>query len=149
MAEELAKKVPIITFPTDTSLHEKKIGLYIDFYMNGMTLLHTKSYKITFVTAEYCISRKADSIIQELHTVTNVYKARGFNTNVYHWYNKLNIYALRYHIMPSSWNICAKGRHTPIIKNPLKPPSTESAVPHTQFHTKSITFLWQDHLWNA
>ena len=52
--------------------------------MNGITFLQKKSSKITLLTAENCISRIADKIIQEIHTVTNMYKARGLKINSYH-----------------------------------------------------------------
>ena len=51
--------------------------------MNGMPFPYIKSSKITFFAAENIISRSADKIIQELPTVNNIYKVRGFNITVY------------------------------------------------------------------
>ena len=65
-----AEKVPIIPLPTDISLHHKNIKLYFDFYMNIITFLYKKSYKITLLTAETFISKSVDTIIKKLHTVT-------------------------------------------------------------------------------
>ena len=80
-----------------------------------MPFLHTKSSKITFLTAENCISNIAVNIIKELQTVTNMYKARGFNIAVYNRNNKFNINAWKEHIRPENLNICAKWQHIPII----------------------------------
>ena len=102
------EKVPIILLPTDILLHHKNIGLYFDFYMNRMPLLHTKSYNITFLESEHCISTSADKIIKELHTVTNMYRERGFNIDVYHGINEFNINDFKERIRPASLNIYAK-----------------------------------------
>ena len=52
--------------------------------MNGMHFSHTKSYNITFLTSEDCISKSREENIKELNTVTNMYKARGFNIYLFH-----------------------------------------------------------------
>ena len=38
--------------------------VFLVFNMNGMPLLHTKSYEITFLTAEFFHSKSADKIIK-------------------------------------------------------------------------------------
>ena len=68
--------------------------------MNRMTFLHTKSPKITFLTSEHYTSRSTSNIIKELQTVTNMYKERGVNINLYHGENAFNINALRKYIRP-------------------------------------------------
>ena len=104
------KKVPIILLPTDISLHHKNIELYFDFLnMNGITFLHTKSSYTAFLTAEKYTSKRTYNIIKKIHTLMNTYKARGFNINVYHRDNELNINSLREHIMPKVLNIFKKG----------------------------------------
>ena len=86
-----SKKVPTIILPTDTSLHHNNIELYIYLLYDRIPFLHTKSSNITFLTSENCTSRSTYMIIQELHTVTNLYKAIFININVYHGYNEFNI----------------------------------------------------------
>ena len=79
----LAVKVTRILLPADILLHHTYIELYIDlFYINGIHFLHKKSCNITFLTAEIFSSKSADKIIQELHTVANMYTAIGFNISV-------------------------------------------------------------------
>ena len=74
-----------------------------------MPFLYTKSSTITFLTSENCISKSAENIIKELHTVTNMCKEIGFNLDIYNRSNKFNINSLRENIRPSSLNICTKG----------------------------------------
>ena len=88
--------------------------------MNGMPFLHTKSSKINFLPTENYTARSTDDIIKGIYAVTNIYKARGFNIDVYHGDNELNINTLRQHIRPESLNICAQGRQIPIIKISIK-----------------------------
>ena len=89
-------KVPIISLPADISIHHKDIKIRIDlFYINRLHFLHTKSFNITFLTEEISISRSTDKIIQELHTVANMNKSRGFNISVYHRDNEFDINDLR------------------------------------------------------
>ena len=83
--------------------------------MNGIPFLYTKSLKITFLAAENCISSSTDNIIQELHIVTNMYKAGGLNMNVYHGDNELKINALKDNSRPESLKICSQGQHILII----------------------------------
>ena len=52
--------------------------------MSGMPFLHKKPSNITFLTEENCISKSAYNITKELNTVTNIYKARGFNIDLLH-----------------------------------------------------------------
>ena len=47
-----------------------------------MPFLHTNLYKITFLTAEICISKSVDNIIKEFNTGTNLYKAISKDGNV-------------------------------------------------------------------
>ena len=101
-----------------TSQEHRNIHRFI--YANGMPFLHTKSSNINFLEGENFISGSADKIIQELHTVTNMYKVRGFNINICHGDNKFNINALRDHIRSASLNIFAQGRHITIIKRYIK-----------------------------
>ena len=63
--------------------------------MNGMTLLHTKSSKITFLTLEDCISKSTEKIIKELNTVNSMYKERVFIIEAFHGDNEFNLNALR------------------------------------------------------
>ena len=81
-------KVPIITLPAEIPLNHKDIELCIDlFYINIMPFLHKKSSKITCLTADNFISRSVEKLIQELHTVAEMYTKRGFNISVYHGKN--------------------------------------------------------------
>ena len=73
--------------------------------MNGIPFIHKKSPNITFLTSESCISKISDKITKELHTVTNMYKSRGININVYHGDKKFNKNDLRDHIRLVSLNI--------------------------------------------
>ena len=98
--------------------------------MNGMTFPHKKSSRINFLTVDNCTSKSAYNAIKELNTVNNMYNVRGFNIDVLHRDNKFNLNALREHIRPESLNICAKGRHTPIIDRPIKKSRKESAATH-------------------
>ena len=52
--------------------------------MNGMPFLHKNSSNINFLAAENFTSNGAENIIKEIHTVTNMYKLREFNKNLYH-----------------------------------------------------------------
>ena len=88
--------------------------------MNGIPFLHTKSSDITFLASDNCISNRAENIIKELHTVTNMYKEIGFNINVYHRYNKFKINSIRDQIRPASLNICAKLQHITIMEISIK-----------------------------
>ena len=63
--------------------------------MNGMPFLHTKSSYITLITVENFTSKIADNIIKELNTVNIMYKARGFNIDVFRGDKKFNLNALR------------------------------------------------------
>ena len=81
-----------------------------------MPFIHTKSSYIILLTVENFISSSTDNIIQELHIVTNMYKAGGLNMNVYHGDNELKINALRYNSRPESLKICSQGQHILIIK---------------------------------
>ena len=67
--------------------------------MNGMRYLH-KIHTISPYAQQKSSSRSVDKTIQELHTVTNMYKSRGFNINVYHGENEFNVNALKEHIRP-------------------------------------------------
>ena len=84
--------------------------------MNEITFLHTKSSKITFLTAENCNSKSADNIIKKLNSVNSMYNTRGFSIDILHRNNKFNLNALREHIRPESLNICEKGKHITIIE---------------------------------
>ena len=50
-----------------------------------MPFLHTKSSNITLPKEENYISKSADKIIKQLHTVTNIYKAICLIINLYDW----------------------------------------------------------------
>ena len=52
--------------------------------MNVIPFLYKNSSNITFFTAENFILKSTGKIIKELDTVTNMYKLRGFNVDVYH-----------------------------------------------------------------
>ena len=77
--------------------------------MNRIPFLHTNSSNITFLAAENCTSKITDNIIKDLNTSNIMYKARGFNIDVFHRYNKFNLNVLRDHTRPESLNICEKG----------------------------------------
>ena len=47
-----------------------------------MTFLHKKSSEIAFLTAENFSSKISDEILQEIHTLANMYTAR-YLTSVY------------------------------------------------------------------
>ena len=49
-----------------------------------------------------------------------MYKARGFNIDIFHEDNKFNLNALIEHIRPAGLNICAKGENIPIIKSSIQ-----------------------------
>ena len=51
-----------------------------------------------------------------MHTVTNMYKERGFNIDIYHGDNEFNINDLKECIRPASLNIYAKEQHITIIE---------------------------------
>ena len=115
------KRVTRVSLPTDIFLHNKNIKLYLGFFlMNGMSFLHIKPPRTTFLTEENCNSKIAGNIIKEFNTVNSMYKARGFNRSVIHGVNELNLNTLREHIRPASSNICTKGRHIPIIKRSIQ-----------------------------
>ena len=68
----------------------------------------TNFSNITFLTVKKIISKRAEKINKEINTVTNLYKASGFNMDVYLKDIEFNINALREHTMPEIFNICAK-----------------------------------------
>ena len=68
----------------------------------------TNLSNITFLTVKKFISKRAEKINKEINTVTNLYKASGFNMDVYLKDIEFNINALREHTMPEIFNICAK-----------------------------------------
>ena len=49
-----------------------------------------------------------------------MYKAIGFNIDVYNRDNKFNLNSFRDHIRPESFNIFEKGQHIPIIKRSIQ-----------------------------
>ena len=65
--------------------------------MNGITFLHTNTYKITFLTEENCISKSADNIIKYLNTLNSMHTARGSKIDIFHGYNDFNLNVFREH----------------------------------------------------
>ena len=101
-----AIKVSRTPLTANILLNHQDIEIYLGlFHTNEVPSLHTKSFKITFLTAEISSPRRAEKIIQELDTVANMYTAIGFNTIAYHRYNEFDINDLREHIRPASLNI--------------------------------------------
>ena len=112
-----SERVMKIPLPTDIFLNHKNIELYFNFfYMHEMPFLYINSSKITSLITENFILKSAYKMIKELHKITNMYKSRGFNIDVYHRDKKIDINDLREHISPASLDICEKGRHINIIE---------------------------------
>ena len=97
----------MVSLPTYILMHHNNIEIYFQ-YMNRIAFLHTKFFKITFLTAENCISKITDKIIKYLDIVTKMYKGRFFNKDMLHRDNNFNLNSLIEHISPASLNICAK-----------------------------------------
>ena len=49
-----------------------------------------------------------------------MYKARGFNIDVFHGDKDFNLNALKEHIRSASLNICAKGKHISIFESSIQ-----------------------------
>ena len=79
------EKIEKIPLPPMIAEHHLDAALAMDFFfINGNIFFHTKSYKIDFLTAQYCTSRSLKTIMTALETVINKYQCRSFKLTDYH-----------------------------------------------------------------
>ena len=74
------------------------------FYVDGHAFFVTKSSKVNFITAQYCVKRSKGQIINALDEAIHKYSARGFNVTAIHGDNKFNIKELKNHFAPYRGN---------------------------------------------
>ena len=106
------KKLPLPVSP-----QHQRITLFVDFfYINKLPFLHTTSEKINVFTVLPATSRSQNTIIQELRSVCELYKARGFKVTDCHGDNEFDIKSLKDEMKEVSFDICTKDEHVDEIE---------------------------------
>jgi len=80
----------------------------------------TKSSKVNFITAGYCVKRSKEQIINALDEVLHKYSARGINVTAIHGDNEFNIKELKNHFAPTLIHICGKEEHVGPIERAIR-----------------------------
>ena len=88
-----AEKVPRITLATYILPHHKNIELYLDFLYEQNNFPTSKVIQDHLPYSKKLYFKEHKNIIKEPHTVTNSYKPRVFNINVYHRDHEFNMNA--------------------------------------------------------
>ena len=91
---------------------------WIFFFANGNIFFHTKSYKVDFITAQYCSSRSLRTIITALEKVQHKNGSRGFIITDYHGDNEFDKSALKEFLEPALLHVYGRNEHVgPIACN--------------------------------
>ena len=82
-------KIVKVSLPHMVAQHHLKVSLSMDlFFANGIIFFHTKSYKLNFVSTQYCKSRSLKIIKAGLSIIQNKYKGRSFEIEDCHGDNE-------------------------------------------------------------
>ena len=113
------KKVTRVPLPTDILLHRNNIELYFECFIQMKCLSSIKSHPRSLSSQQKIVFQSADNIIKQLNTVNKMYKERGFNIDVIHGDNKLNLNYFREHIRTENLSIYAKRQHIHIFERSI------------------------------
>ena len=114
-------KIEKVALPLMIKQHHANVSLSMDFfYVNGHIFFHTKSHKVDFITAQYCLSRSLRTIITALAKVQHKYISRGFNITDYHGDNEFDKSALKEFLEPALLHIYGRNEHVGPIERSIR-----------------------------
>jgi len=125
-AQSSARGIQVDLPPTITN-ELKRIQLFVDiFYVNGLAFLHTKAKNqgvhrhLNYITINHLKNKKSQTIIMFLKKVLRLLRARDFKVTVIHGDNEFNVESIKDACVPSSFHICAKNEHIPVIERSIR-----------------------------
>ena len=114
-------KIEKIPLPPMISQHHLDVALAMDFFsVNGNIFFHTKSNKIDFLTAQYCISRSLRTIFTALESVINKYRCRSFKITDFHGDSEFDKEKLKDFLEPRILHTYAREEHVGIIERSVR-----------------------------
>ena len=90
------------------------------FFVNGNIFFLTKSNKIDFLTAQYCISRSLRTIITDLESIINKYRCRSFKLTDFHGDSEFDKEKLKNFLEPAILHTYAREEHVGFIERPIR-----------------------------
>ena len=114
-------KIEKIPLPPMIAQHHLDVALAMDFFfVNGNIFFHTKSNKIDFLTAQYCISRSLRTIFTALESVINKYRCRSFKITDFHGDSEFDKEKLKDFLEPGILHTYAREEHVGIIERSVR-----------------------------
>ena len=117
-AHDKIEKIPL---PPMIAQHHLDVALAMDFFfVNGNIFFLTKSNKIDFLTAQYCISRSLRTIITALESIINKYRCRSFKLTDFHGDSEFDKEKLKDFLEPAILHTYAREEHVGFIERPIR-----------------------------
>lgn len=112
---------PRVALPLSIKHHHQWIDLAIDlFWINGITFLHTKSFKLNFRTTSVVSSRSCKQILQNLQPILRMYQACGFKIQAINGDDEFDIDKLHAEFLRINFNIVAANAYVGFIEESIR-----------------------------
>ena len=117
-----AKNIIRNDLPHNITKEQRHVNMFIDImFVNKIPFLLCKSDGIVnHCQAHFLSSRGKANIFKKLNLVRRMYEKRGFQIDVVRADNEFDFNEVKSSFPNSTWEICAKGEHVPIIERAIR-----------------------------